>query len=56
MEFEGQPIAAVVAETRDQAKHAVRAFKVQYEELKPIITFKVQFYIFKVYFNIYIIL
>ena len=42
--FEGQPIAAVVAETRDQAKQAVQAIKVEYKDLKHILTIRVRTY------------
>ena len=38
---QGQIIGGIVAETRDQARKAARCVKVEYEELTPIITIKV---------------
>ena len=42
VQFEGDCICAVAAETRELAKRAVRAIKVQYEDLKPVITIEVE--------------
>lgn len=38
---EGQVIGGIVAETQVQAQRAAKCIKIEYEELKPIITIKV---------------
>ena len=41
MEYQGESIAAVVAESKMQAKMAAKAVQVQYEAQQPILTLKV---------------
>lgn len=39
----GQPIGAVVAESREQATHAAEKVRIQYEEMPPVLTIEVSF-------------
>ena len=39
--FHGQPIAGIVAETREQARAASYLVKIEYQDLKPILTIEV---------------
>lgn len=41
MVYWGQPIGAVVAESREQATHAAEKVRIQYEEMPPVLTIEV---------------
>lgn len=41
MVYWGQPIGAVVAESREQATHAAEKVRIEYEEMPPVLTIEV---------------
>ena len=38
VEYHGQPVAAVLARSQDEAQAAARAVAITYEDLKPVVT------------------
>jgi xanthine dehydrogenase molybdopterin-binding subunit B len=50
----GQPIGAILAENREVARKATYLVKVEYEDLKPILTIEVLSVVLKkiIYFNV----
>ena len=47
--FHGQPIAGIVAKTREQARAASYLVKVEYQDLKPILTVEVWYCVLILY-------